>query len=174
MARKSSAANVKAEITPPDYRGAVTLLRTIEGKKSKVGEMNGEIGGVYDRVDNMRIPKKASRIFLTLDKMEPDERTRIVQALYGCMDAAVAIGSNGWAEEQDLVDKAQDNVVQMSGRKAKESPETPQGEEEANDFVKKNRAKAPGFKEALGAARAHLGGTDDEKIPGDDPLEEGK
>src|SRR5438105_2704288 len=116
MAKRASAAQVSADIAKQDFKGAVATVRQIVAKKSKIGEINADIGAIYDRIEGgMKVSKKSLRDFLKMDKMEPDERTIYLRDINGMIAGARDIGSNGWAETEiaDLVDQSQGKVVEV-------------------------------------------------------------
>lgn len=102
MARKATADNVRADMQPPNFRAAVQIIRTIKAKTDRISGINGEIGNIHAKVEGFKVNRKAGRIFLALDKLEPDERTDILRSLNGLFDAS------GWdAPQDDLVDQAE-------------------------------------------------------------------
>lgn len=118
MADRATADRVSADMKPPNYRGAVQRLRTIKAKKDRISGINGEIGGIYDAVEGFKVNKKASRIFLTLDGLEHDERQDIWRSLVGLIDSAGWVGG-------DLVDAAEGgkgNIVAPDFTRGKGAP----------------------------------------------------
>ncbi len=110
MARKASADNVRADMQPANFRAAVNVIRTIKAKTDRISGINGEIAQIHAKVEGFKVNKKAGRIFLVLDKLEPDERSDILRSLNGLFDAS------GWDEsEEDLVDQAEEttNVLRL-------------------------------------------------------------
>lgn len=103
MAVRANADQVAADMRPADYRGAVKRLRGIQAKKEKIGSVNGEIADIYAKVEGLKVNKKAARIFLTLDKLEPDERADVMRSINGLVDSAE------WEGAGDLVDAAEGN-----------------------------------------------------------------
>lgn len=126
MAKKASAESVAADMSPPNYRGAVQIIRgAIVKKKEKIQGINSEIGDQWGKVEGFKVNKKAGQIFATLDKLEHSDRMEIMRSLNGLMDAA------GWEEDDsDLVDDMEDNVVHLRlGKPAV----TEGGEDELNE-----------------------------------------
>jgi hypothetical protein len=108
MAKQANAEQVAADLRPANFRGAVQLLRTIDAKKDKISSINNSIGEVYGKIEGMKVNRKAAKIFVGLDKLEPDDRTDIIRSLNGLMDVAE------WpAVEADLADQAEGNIVSM-------------------------------------------------------------
>ena len=118
MAERATADRVAADMRPPNFRGAVQRLRTIKAKKERIAGITSEIGGIFDAVEGFKVNKKAAKIFLPLDALEPDERADIIRSLKGLIEAA------GWTEG-DLVDQAEGgggNIIAASfGRKSGEA-----------------------------------------------------
>lgn len=100
MAERATADRVASDMRPPNFRGAVQRLRTIKPKKEKIAGINGEISGIYDTVEGFKVNKKAAKIFLALDGLEPDEKQDIFRSLTGLIQAAQ------W-QIGDLVDQAE-------------------------------------------------------------------
>lgn len=132
MADRATADRVGADMKPPNYRGAVQRLRTIKPKKERIAGINGEIGGIYDAVEGFKVNKKAARIFLTLDGLEPDEQQDIWRSLMGLIEFA------GW-QKGDLVDQAEGgegNIVAADfkrGRKGADDIAESTGQSDEND-----------------------------------------
>jgi hypothetical protein len=126
MAKKASAETVAADMRPPNFRGAVQIIRSaIVKKKAAIQGINSEIGDQWGKVEGFKVNKKAGQIFATLDKLEHEERMDIMRSLNGLMNAA------GWDEEDaDIVDRAEGNVVTMRFGKA--------GDEEVDDGAPAN------------------------------------
>lgn len=124
MPERATPDKVQADMSPPNYRSAVKLLRTIEGKKKKIASVNGEIGGVFDRVTGFKCNKKGARIFLMLDGLEQKERDDILRTLDGLINVAE------WGDLDDMVDNAEDNVRHVQfGR----SPVAEEDDDDASD-----------------------------------------
>jgi hypothetical protein len=85
---KATADKVAADMSPPNYRGAYKVLGTIDPKKAKIASLNGEIGGIFDRVEGFKVNKKAAKIFMALDKLEAVERNDIMKSLEGLIGVA--------------------------------------------------------------------------------------
>lgn len=108
MGSKATDKNVAADMSPPNYRAAVQRLRTIKAKKEKIAGVNGEIADIYGKVEGHKVNKKAAKIFLILDALEPADRLDVMRSFNGLCDAA------GWDDEgEDLVDQAEGNVVPL-------------------------------------------------------------
>ncbi len=110
MARKATADNVRADMQPANFRAAVQVIRTIKAKTDRISGINGEISKIHATVEGYKVNRKAGRIFLVLDKLEPDERSDILRSLNGLFDAS------GWDKtEEDLVDQAEEttNVLRL-------------------------------------------------------------
>ncbi len=108
MANKASAANVQADMQPPNFRAAVQHVRTTKAKKDKMSGLNGEIAAIYAKIEGFKVNRKGAKIFYALDNMEASERNDVLRSLNGMCDAA------GWDEiDEDLVDKANDTVVHL-------------------------------------------------------------
>jgi hypothetical protein len=109
MAERASADRVAADMRPPDYRAAIKRIRSaIIAKQTRIASINGEISDEWSKVESNRVNKKAARIFLSLDKLEGEERADIVRSLNGL------IAASGWdLDATDLVDKAQGSVVPL-------------------------------------------------------------
>ena len=111
--KKADPAKLAADMSPPNYRGAVQRLRTISAKKDKIASVNGEIADIYAKVEGHKVNRKAARIFVALDKLEKADRDDVMRSFDGLVEAA------GWdAETEDLVDKAEGNVVPLRMRPA--------------------------------------------------------
>lgn len=180
MAKKASADIVSADMAPPNWRGAVQIIRhVITKKKEKIQGITSEIGDQWGKVEGYKVNKKAGQIFAALDKLEHPERMDIMRSLNGLIDAA------GWDEEsEDLVDAAEGKVVHM--RFGKSSAE--EGADEGNgngedpeiadvaaaieaDQTKSDDAEKvteaanvrKGKFKGLDAARSHLGNADQQE-----------
>jgi hypothetical protein len=127
MAERATAAGVAADMKPPNYRGAVQRLRGIAAKKARIAGVNGEISGIYDTVEGFKVNKKAARIFLTMDALEPDERQDIWRSLIGLIEVAE------WDRSGDLVDEAEGgdgNIVTPNfGQRSRPASENAAGED---------------------------------------------
>ena len=146
MGNKATKDSVAADMAPPNYRAAVQRLRTIKAKKDKIGGVNGEIADIYAKVEGHKVNRKAAKIWVVLDNLEPAERLDVMRSLDGLADAA------GWEETaSDLVDAAEGNVVPMRMTQRK-----PAGEESEDDEPSRDTAAdiANAFIEK---ARGHLG-----------------
>lgn len=108
MANKATADTVRADMAPPNFRGAVQQIRTTKAKKDRISGINGEIAQVYVKVEGFKVNRKAAKVFYALDNMEQDERMDFMRSLNGLCDAS------GWDETgEDLVDQAEGNVVPL-------------------------------------------------------------
>lgn len=109
MAERASRDKVAADMQPPNWRGAVQIIRhSIVKKKAKVQEVNQAIGEDWAKVTGYKVNKKAGVVFGMLDKLEHEERTDFMRSLNGLIDAA------GWDKEAaDLADLAEGNVVHL-------------------------------------------------------------
>lgn len=176
MAKKASATKVAADMRPPNFRGAVQLIRGgIEKLKDKISGINGEIAGKWGTIEGYHVNKKAGQIFAALDKLPHQDRVDIMRSLNGLIDAA------GWQdEEEDLVDAAEGNVVQMrlpggtpkgeGDENLDENGEDPEiaavaaevAKDDASEAAKATVGKKAGLAKdklaGLDAARQHLGG----------------
>ena len=85
---KATSEKVAADMSPPNYRGAYKILGTIDAKKNRIAALNGEIGGVFDRVEGFKVNKKAAKMFMALDKLEAVERNDIMRSLEGLIGVA--------------------------------------------------------------------------------------
>ncbi len=142
MAERATAERVGNDMRPANFRGAVQRLRTIKPKKERIAGINGEIGGIYDAVEGFKVNKKAARIFLTLDGLEPDEQQDIFRSLTGLIDAA------GW-EKGDLVDQAEgadDGKIvtpDFRGRRKADATENDAGEDREIDETMRDVEQMP-------------------------------
>ena len=128
MANAASDDRIKADIRPPDFRAAVTKIRSIEAKKTKISSLNGEVADIWAKVEGHKVNKDAGKTFRKLDKMELAERMDFMRSLNGLIDAA------GWPKEDgDLVDGAEGNVVHMRVGGAAAGEEEPAGDEEEQE-----------------------------------------
>lgn len=177
MAKKASAEVVAAGMRPPNFRGAVQIIRhDIEKKKTKIQSLNGEIGDKWGTVEGYHVNKKAGKIFAALDKLEHVERVDIMRSLNGLIDAAE------WDKDvEDLVDNAEGTVVHMrfgkdqGGEGGEEEDADENNEDEEIEAVAAEIEKTDGKTAAaetvgrkaglakdklrgLDAARSHLGG----------------
>ena len=166
MADKATADNVAADIRPPQYRKAVQTMRSsIKSKKERVAKINTEIAEVWGTIDGYKVNRQAARIFMQLDKLKEEDRVDVMRSLNGLIEHAE------WPDQStDLVDEAEDNVVQMrvggsggggegGGEGGEESDEEPVDEPPAKGGGKK-AAPPKGIVEGLEASRRHLGGGD--------------
>lgn len=160
MAKAANPASVAADLTPPNYRAAVQRIRTIPAKKEKVASANGDIADIWAKVEGHKVDKHAGKAFLRLDALDPEDRLRFMRDLNGLCDAA------GWPEtDSDLVDRAEDKVVQMRVGKDRDDDGGDQGGGdggeggaggEDDDEPEANAAPA-GVTDALSRARKRLG-----------------
>jgi hypothetical protein len=109
MADKATAENVAADMKPPNYRGAVQIIRgAIEKKIASMATIREAIGEQWDKIEGFRVNKTAARWFKKMDKMEAPERADVMRSFNGLCEAA------GWDEnEVDLADQANGNVLPM-------------------------------------------------------------
>ena len=143
MAKAANAANVAADMRPPNFRSAVQLLRGIDKKKEKIAGVTAEIGDIFAKVEGHKVNKKAARMFVTLDNLEPEDRVDIMRSLNGLIDAA------GWEETAaDLVDKAEGNVVAMRAGFSRPDGEDGDEGEDGDDTGENDAADAADFEEA--------------------------
>lgn len=160
---KATAAKVSADMSPPNYRGAIKLLGTIEPKKNKIGSLNGEIGGIFDRVEGFKVNKKAAKIFMALDKLEAVERNDIMRSLEGLIAAAEWDRSDLLSNASDDGDDADpdgdgetdEEVDEIDDAVGDEKPETDDVDQAAADVEKPEPAASTG-KTFLERSKRHL------------------
>lgn len=127
MARKADKDRVRGDLTPPNYEGAIEVIRDrIVAKKGQVGKVNGEISGLWDQIEKMGVNKEGARIFLRLDGLEEPLRNDVLRTIQAMAAAA------GWDKKGDMIDQAAGNVVQMPtpANKSKDKPAKPKKGEE--------------------------------------------
>ena len=127
MAVRANADQVAADMRPADFRGAVKRLRGIQAKKERIGSVNGEIADIYAKVESLKVNKKAARIFLTLDKLEADERADVMRSINGLVDSA------DWDAGGDLVDAAEGNEKSNLVHFPTGKPSEAEGENDAGE-----------------------------------------
>lgn len=160
---KATAEKVAADMSPPNYRGAYKVLGGIDAKKGKIASLNGEIGGIFDRVEGFKVNKKAAKIFMALDKLEAVERNDIMKSLEGLIGVAEwdrsdlltpATGGDdddtGGGEDDDEVDEIADEITG-------EKPDTDEIDE-VTEVVEKPEAEAeaPKANAFLERSKRHL------------------
>lgn len=172
MAERANADSVAADIRPPQYRPAVKLMRVdIKKKKERISGINGEIGDIWGKIEGMKVPKAAGRIFMALDAMEDVERREILRCINGLIDAAE------WNEpEADLADLASgDRVANRIGPNPEvdealddlDGGDGVQGDELEQLENETGRGRRPTAKQALESARARVGGGERTESAGD-------
>jgi len=128
MAERATPERVASDMSPPKFRQAVQRLRTIKPKKERIAGINGEIGGIFDAIEGFKVNKKAAKIFMALDGLEPSEQQDIFRSLMGLIDSAE------WGAG-DLVDRAEGgdgNIVRPQfGRRSEQAEEDDGGLTEA-------------------------------------------
>ena len=161
---KATAEKVSADMSPPNYRGAIKLLGTIQPKKDKIGSLNGEIGGIFDRVEGFKVNKKAAKVFMALDKLEAVERNDIMRSLEGLIAAAEWDRSDllSNTENDDDADpdgdgeSDDDEVEEITEPLGDEKPETDDVDQAAADVEKPEAAAPSTGKTLLERSRRHL------------------
>lgn len=119
MAKKADKDRVRADLAPPDYEGAIEIIRNrIQAKKNQVSGINGEVSGLWDQIEKKGVNKEGARVFLKLDGLEEPVRNDVLRTIQAMSAAA------GWDKAGDLVDKITDNVVQMPAPAAKPAAAT--------------------------------------------------
>lgn len=156
MAANANDDRVRADIRPPDFRAAIAKIRTqLIAKRKRIGEINGEIGDIWAKIEGHKVNKGAAKTFMKLDQMEPVDRADYIRSLNGLMDAS------GWPKEgTDLVDGAEGKVVQMRVGQGEEEPEAEEEKgEEVDEEPDRSRSarRGPGIA-GLQKARGHLAG----------------
>jgi len=120
MARKADKDSVRISGELPDYEKGIKMLRdSVKTRKLRISGIQGEIAGVWDQLEKMGINKEGARIFLKLDDMQPAIRDDVLRTIQLMADAS------DW-DKGDMIDQAQDNVVQMPapGKGAGAAPPT--------------------------------------------------
>lgn len=109
MARSASGGSVSADMKPVDYRGAYKRLESIDAKKSKQQKIAKEIGDVYAACEGIcGVDKTAAKIFMSLRKLDDNDRRTTFRDLNGLLDA-----SGIMEESADLVDAAEGATVKQ-------------------------------------------------------------
>lgn len=159
MAKKASAANVQADMAPPNYRSAVQHIRSAKAKKDKISGINGEIAQIYAKVEGFKVNAKAGKIFYALDNMTPEDRLDVMRSLNGLCDAA------GRDEtDSDLVDDAEGKVVHLRvGGQGDAGADIDEALGEGDDGDDLDQALTDGFSEASEAELAKQKGRADAK-----------
>lgn len=131
MANKATADGVRADMAPPNYRSAVQIIRTTKAKKDRISGINGEIAGIFAKVEGFKVNRKAGKIFAALDNMEADERNDVMRSLNGLFEAA------GYEAEdaQDLVDMTEGAVVHLRFGKQPADAEDGVGTDEIDEAL---------------------------------------
>lgn len=124
---KATAANVAADMSPPNYRGAVKVLGGIDAKKKAIAAKNGEIAGIYDRIEGYKVNKKAAKIFMALTGLEVPERNDILRSLEGLIAAAE------W-DRSDLLDRDNGDPNDDGGEESDDDGEEGGEEPEADEI----------------------------------------
>lgn len=158
---KATAEKVAADMSPPNYRGAYKVLGGIDAKMAKIASLNGEIGGIFDRVEGFKVNKKAAKIFMALDKLEAVERNDIMKSLEGLIGVAEWDRSDlltpVTSGDDDDTGGGDDEVDEIADDITGEKPETDEIDE-VTEIVEKTEA-APEEKPAsafLERSRRHL------------------
>jgi hypothetical protein len=160
---KATAEKVEADMSPPNYRGAVKLIGTVKAKKDRISSINGEIGGIWDRVEGFKVNKKAAKIYAALDNMEAKERNDVIRSLEGLCASA------DWDRSDLLEERNNDNVVHLRDNNtggggddddddldAALDPNAPKGDD-IDEALAPEKPPTPGA-EALAKARERLDG----------------
>jgi hypothetical protein len=155
MANKATPENVAADMSPPNFRAAFKRLMTIKPKKDKISGINGEIADIYAKIEGHKVNKIGARIFMMIHGREEPEQKDILRSLNGLFDAA---GME--TDSQDLVDKAEDNVVRHRFGTGDDTAASA-GDEEDVDALEREVAEDDNAA-ALKRARDHLGAAGDE------------
>lgn len=125
MAKRATTDTVQADMQPPNYRAAVQNIRSIKTKREKIAGVNGEIAGIYAKIEGFRVNKKAAKIFDVLDRLDLVDRNDVLRSFQGLVDAS------GWeSDAEDLVSDADGNVVRMRFNKSAAEPADENEEED--------------------------------------------
>lgn len=144
MAGAASKDRVRADIEPTDFKGGLEIIRNrIVAKKGKVGEINGEISGLWDQVEKKGIHKKGARIFLTLDGLEESERRDALRTINKLAEAA------GWNTSGDLVDEAEGGGADILEMPSLGRGAPGEGDEVENKVDVDAKLEPAGFKSAI-------------------------
>jgi hypothetical protein len=158
MANKATKESVAADMRPPGFRAAISLIRTqLNAKKDKIASINGELADMWAKVVGHKVDKFAAKTFAKLDGLETTDRVEFFRSFNGLAANA------DWPEiVVDLVDAAEGNKVTMRlGPDAHldDGDDAEQGGEDdgpaadkANDFIRGRRA-AGAVPDALDGAK---------------------
>lgn len=174
MAQNATGERVAGAIRPPNYRSAVSRIRSVKAKKEKIGSVNGEIADIWAKVEGDRVNKQAGKWFAKLDSLEPADRNDVLRSLQGLMDAA------GWPSDvSDLADGGNVVNLRVDGRAANDGagPDDGEGDGEGGDGdgdgedgdgegadedgdpePPRRARRTSGGVRGIAAAREHLGG----------------
>jgi len=158
MADTASREKVASDLRPPNFRGAIALIRaTLDKKKEKIASVNGEIADMWAKIVGYKVNKKAAKVFFDLDKMESADREDFMRSFNGLAQNA------DWPDVVvDLVDSAEGKVLQMRlGPDARKVSGTDEDEDDAPAGGDEKAAAAQATK-VIDRARGHLRGGDGE------------
>lgn len=169
MAKAATSESVAAGRRDPQYHNAIALIRgSLRQKKDKISSINGELKEIWDKIEaGMKVDKIGARMFMQLDKLEPDERQAAYRAFLGMAEAS------DWPEMTgDLVDQAEGK--ELDPRKSSAAREQVAEEIDKEDDKPKAepevKAKRVAAAEAKAAAQRHLRAVPDpEKSKSADP-----
>ena len=114
MAKAATKESVSAAMKPVDYRGAFKRLTGIDAKKAKQQAAAKEIGDIFSAAEGIcGVDKRAAKIFMIMRKLDEGDLVTVFRDLNGLLDAAGLVTSAA-----DLVDQAENNVVEMRMNKA--------------------------------------------------------
>jgi len=109
MPKSATKAAVEAAMKPPEYRQALKRISQIPGLKKTAAEKAKKIGDVHSACEQMHgVSTVATKFFANIMALDHAEQLTIFRDINGLMTAHGVPMSGA-----DLVDKAQDNVVDL-------------------------------------------------------------
>ncbi|WP_374648647.1 hypothetical protein [Rhizorhabdus sp.] len=159
MAETASREKVASDLRPPNFRSAISLIRsTLDKKKEKIASVNGEIADMWAKVAGYKVNKKAAKVFFDLDKMEAADREDFMRSFNGLAQNA------DWPDVVvDLVDTAEGKALQMRlGPDARKVTGDDDQDDDEDSDGDEEKAAAKQATNAIDRARGHLRGSDGE------------
>lgn len=88
MAKTANAEGLERDENGPDYAGAVGEIKHIMAVEQNAKSVSGRQKSNWDRIDAMRVDRRAARAMKQILGLEPDNRTMMLRGLFGLLIAA--------------------------------------------------------------------------------------
>jgi hypothetical protein len=167
MAKAATTDSVANANRLPAFKAVLTILRVeMKKKKDRIAGINGEMADLWGRVEGHKVDKLGAKMFMMMDKLEPDERVAAMRSFDELCDLAE------WPEmAADLADLAEGKEVPMRMGQSEGAKEVEKelDDEDTKPQAEKKPAKPKTMAQATEAAKRHLSVVPPPKKDGVDP-----